>query len=111
MSFMNIESDNPYKSPASSDASTSVGSGTRWILFRDFVFSTLVQWVLAVVLAPGDGGRWVRRAIPFLLVGNLLLGWLYFLLWGRAGENENGVPMWLLVLSGMLLFVSLVWFA
>ncbi len=111
MSFMSLESDNPYKSPTSSDASTSAGSGTRWILFRDFVFSTLVQLVLAVLLAPGDGGEWVSRAIPFLLIGNILLGWLYVLLWGRARENENGAPMWMLVMGGVLLFVLAVRFA
>jgi|GEM_PF-3907016 len=108
---MSVESDNPYKPPTSSDTSTNSGSATKWVLLRDFFFATLVQLVLAVLLAPGDGGKWVSRAIPFLLVGNLLLGCVYVLLWGRASENPNGVPMWMLVLSGVLLFVLLVWFA
>lgn len=39
----------------------------------EFVCVMLVQLLLLAVFAPGDGGRWLRYALPLVVVGNLVV--------------------------------------
>lgn len=102
---------NPYQPPAAElrPPEPAKRRKARLALYRDITFTTLLQTGLVMLMFPGDGGRWLSWAIPFVAVGNLLFGWLYAVVRGRSEEDPRGEPLLVLMVAGVVIFGLAVW--
>ena len=104
---------NPYESPRSLEeksagAARSIG---RYHFGKSIVFLTIVEVVLAAVLAPSDNSRWLLYAIVAVIVSNAVIclsrHFLYRILAkGGTRTDDRSVIRYMLLTFGCVVTIT-----